>query len=101
MKLKPEGCKLIVEADRVKEKTESGIYLAPKGVESEQMRITKGTIVAIGPAVDLLFDGDRKPAVGDRIMFARYGGMNLSLDDDDRDYRVLNDEDVLCLIEDK
>lgn len=98
MILQPEGSKLLVKPDSVKEKTKGGIYLPEQAKQSEEYNTNKGIILAIGPTVDLLFKKDRKAKVGDRIIFARYGGLIIK-EDGQEDLRILNDEDVVCLIE--
>lgn len=99
MELKPEGCKILVVPDKVEEKTKGGIYLPVQSRESEQNRMLKGTIKAIGPTAVIQFGKDRHAKVGDRIIFARYGGFVVRNDEGEELYRVLNDEDVICLIE--
>lgn len=98
---RPEGCKVLVEADKVEERTSGGLYIPQTSQESQQTRVTQGTVLAIGPGVDAYFkredDAPKSPLkVGDRVIFAKYGGFNL--DDKEHDYRIINDEDVVALI---
>ena len=103
MNYKPEGCKILVDADKAEETTKGGLII-PKTVQaSEQVRITQGTVVAIGPTAVANFRGagdeDQPLKVGDRILFAKYGGFYLNIDRD-HDYRFINDEDVIARIDD-
>jgi len=97
MRLRPEGVKVLVLPKKVEEKTEGGIWRPEVVKEAEQVAATEGTIVAIGPAAALEFyDGPAK--VGDRIMYAKYGGAQVKFED--ANYRIINDEDVLLRIDD-
>ena len=95
MKIEPEGVKVLVEPDKVQEKTEGGIYLAPTTRDDEQRGSTKGIIVEIGPAAQLEFNGKQlKP--GDRVAYVRYAGF--SIEGSDRDLVVMNDSDIVARI---
>ena len=105
--LYPEGAKVIVKPDSVEEVTKGGIIL-PETVKSDkQVAVTRGKIIAIGPLADITFcesnDGveKRKAKIGDKIIYARYGGAIITEKKDDgtrKELRILNDEDVVCLI---
>jgi len=90
----PEGCKILVKVEKVKEQTEGGIWKPPTAKDDEQLAATTGEVVAIGPSVDIAFnDGPLK--VGDKIKFAKYGGVLI----DEEDFiRVINDEDILTRV---
>lgn len=93
--LKPEGVKVLVIPEEVKEKTDGGIYLAPEARDREQYAMTKGKVVAIGPDVEACFE-DRNLEIGDVVIFAKYGGAVVK--DDDIEYRVINDEDIMAKV---
>ncbi len=40
-----------------------------------------------------------KPAVGDRVLYARFGGVVIKGPKDGKEYTVLNDKDVIGTIE--
>lgn len=92
---KPEGVKVLVKPERVEEKTKGGIFLPQQSRDSEQTRVTRGEIVAMGPDAAVRFADDRSAQVGDMVVFSKYGGFSL----DDDEYRILNDEDIIALIE--
>jgi chaperonin GroES len=105
--LYPEGSKVIVKPDAYEEITKGGIII-PETVKSErQIAVTRGTIVAIGPNADVTFgsaDGieKREARVGDKVIFARYGGAEVSEKKEDgsrEKLRLLTDEDIVALIE--
>jgi co-chaperonin GroES (HSP10) len=93
----PEGCKLLVKVEKVSEKTEGGIYLAPKGREDEQMGTVRAEVMAIGPRVDIEFESGVLE-LGDIVIFAKYGGNVVEDKRLDGVWRVLNDEDILIRI---
>jgi chaperonin GroES len=90
---KPEGAKVLVRPEQVEKVTAGGIVLPDTSRDSEQTRVTRGEIVAIGPSADIEFESGAAK-VGDKIIFAKYGGFSL---DDDK-YRFVNDEDIVALI---
>jgi len=94
--LQPEGTKVIIKPDVVNEMTDSGRLFLPDTVRyKEQIAVTRGTIEAIGPLADIVFESGEAKA-GDRVVFARYGGYILKWDSED--YRVIHDKDIICLI---
>ena len=96
----PVGWTLIVKIDKVPETTRSGIFV-PQGVrERQQEQAAEGTLVAIGDEAWKKFDDfSFTPDVGDRVMFAKYGGHYFVLDD--QEYRLLNDQDIIGVIKEE
>lgn len=90
MQLKPLGDRVVVKAVAQEEVTASGIVL-PDTVEKEKKE--EGEIVAIG-------DGEKikklNLKVGDKIIFGKYAGDEVELED--TEYKILKDEDVLAVI---
>jgi co-chaperonin GroES (HSP10) len=66
-----------------------------------QAGVDKGTVVAIGPTAYVGFDTECPLKVGDVIAFARYSGKVVTDPDDNEEYVLLNDEDVVCIISKK
>jgi co-chaperonin GroES (HSP10) len=93
--LLPEGVKCLVKPDAVLDKTEGGIILPDSTKEDEKNATTKGTVLAIGPNADVVFE-DGPLDIGDHIIYARYGGV--LIERDDGDVRCINDEDVIAKI---
>ena len=106
--LYPEGAKVLVSPDTEEEITKGGIIIPPTVRDQHQVAITRGTIVAIGPLADIKFSEDltgvakRDARPGDKVIFARYGGAIVTERKEDgtrgEPLRILNDEDVVCLI---
>ena len=94
-KLMPEGVRILLKPDVVKSKTEGGIYLPEQVKEDEQYATVVGTVIAIGPNADVMFE-DGPLDVGDRITWAKFGGV--IVDHDGEKCRVINDEDVIAKV---
>jgi len=89
----PLDLRVLIKLDEVEEFSEGGILLANKTKKDEQMAQVTGTIIAKGEnAFSELYD---KPDVGDRVVIGKYVGW-LTTGDDEKDYRIVNDEDVIA-----
>lgn len=109
--IKVKGHRVLLEPIFPEETTESGIIIATHSEHKRERAATDtGRVVAIGPTAWNAFDkytpdGKRNPAwepwcaKGDLVVFAKYGGKFLKVDD--VDYVVVNDEDIQCVIEEK
>ena len=93
MKLKPLGDRLIVQAIEEDETTASGIFLP----ETAKEKPSRGKVIAVG---DGKWDEDgekRIPldvAVGDEVLYSKYGGTEIKVDGED--LLVLRESDVLA-----
>ncbi len=95
MNLKPLGDRVVVEPSEQEEKTASGIILPETAKEKPQ----EGKVIAAGPG--LLDGGVRQPMdvkVGDRVLFAKYAGSEIKLDNNRR-VIVMRQTDLLAIIE--
>ena len=93
--LKPLSDRVVVEPIEKDEITPGGIALPETAKEEPQ----QGTIVAIGPG---LRDGNGQRikmdvAVGEKVLFARYGGS--SLKHEGKEYLILREDEILAIIE--
>ena len=94
MDLQPLGDRLIVEALEDEETTASGIVLPDTAKEKPQ----RGRVLAVGPGARN-DKGDVVPmdvAVGDEIIFSKYGGTEIKLGADE--VLVLRETDVLAKV---
>lgn len=93
----PAGHRVLLRPDSVEEKTAGGIILASSTRERDQQATMRGEVVAVGENAWKAFD-DGKPwaNVGDRVIYRKYGGEIVK--DGDIEYRVVNDEDILCIV---
>lgn len=94
MNLKPLGDRLVVEPKEKEQTTASGLVLPETAKEKPQ----EGTIVAVGPG-RRDDDGKRLPmdvAVGDVVLYAKYGGTEVKVDG--KKVLILKESDVLAII---
>ncbi len=89
---KPVGNRLVVEPVEGDEQVSSGgIYIPDTAKEKPQ----EGRVVAVGPG-KMTDDGKRVPmeiAVGDMVVYSKYGGTEYK--EGDIEYLVLREDDVL------
>jgi chaperonin GroES len=94
MNLQPLGDRLIVETLEEEETTVSGIVLPDTAKEKPQ----RGRVLSVGPG-SRNEDGDLIPmevAVGDEIIFSKYGGTEIKIGADD--VLILRESDVLAKV---
>jgi len=92
--LKPLGDKVVVELVEAEEKTASGLYLP----DSAKKKPTEGKVIAVGNG-RVLDNGDRNKLTvkaGDRVLFSKYGGNEVSLDGDD--YTILDEDQIYAIL---
>ncbi len=92
--LKPLGDRLVVEPQEQEQKTASGLVLPETAKEKPQ----QGTIIAAGPG-RRDDDGKRVPldvAVGDTVLYAKYGGTEVKIDG--KKVLILKESDVLAIV---
>ena len=95
MKIRPMHDRLVVERIEEQEVRKGGIIIPDTAKEKPQ----EGKVVAAG-AGKVTEEGKRLPLdvkVGDRILFGKYSGSEVKLDD--KDYLILREEDVLAILE--
>lgn len=93
MKLVPLGDRIVVKTVEQQETTRGGIVLPDSAKERSQ----EAEVLAVG-AGRLLDNGERlapQVQVGDRVVFAKYGGTEIKLDGEQ--YIILREADVLAI----
>jgi chaperonin GroES len=95
LSLKPLGDRLVVEPIEQDEKTPSGIILPETAKEKPQ----QGKVLAVGPGArdD---EGERiamDVKVGDKVLYAKYGGTEFKMDG--KKLLILRESDLLAVIE--
>jgi chaperonin GroES len=94
MNLKPLGDRLVVEPREREQTTASGLVLPETAKEKPQ----EGHVIAVGPG-RRDDDGNRIPmdvAVGDIVLYAKYGGTEVKIDD--KKLLILKESDVLAIV---
>ena len=92
VKLQPMGDRLVVKPTQSEEKTKSGIYIPDTAKERSQ----EGKVVAVGPG-KMTDEGKRIPLdvkVGDIIIYAKYGGSEIKLDEEE--LIIMRESDILA-----
>ena len=98
MKIEPEGVKVLIRPKKVEKVTEGGIIVPDSVQDSEKYRKVRGTIVAIGPAVENTVEFEGGPLkVGDEVIYAKHSGVFVQ-DENGEDLRLANDVDILARI---
>ena len=93
MNLKPIGDRVIVQGLEAEQVTASGIVLPDTAKEKPQ----RGRVLAVGDG--RWDDGERIPldvAVGDEIIYSKYGGTEIRVEG--TDYLILRESDVLAKV---
>lgn len=94
MKLRPLHDRLLVERVEEAETKKGGIIIPDSAKEKPQ----EGTVVAVGNG-KRNEKGEIVPLevkVGDRILFGKYGGNDVNVDD--REYLILREDEVLAVL---
>ena len=92
-KLNPIGDRVVVKPEPEEQKTKSGIVLPDSAKEKPQ----EGAVVAVGSG-RILDNGQKVPLevkVGDKIIYSKYGGTEVKIDNED--YIILSERDILAI----
>jgi chaperonin GroES len=91
VKLQPLADRVVVKPVPNEEKTKSGIYIPDTAKEKPQ----EGKVIAVGPG-KMTDEGKRIPMdveVGDIIIYAKYGGSEIKLDEEE--LIIVRESDIL------
>jgi chaperonin GroES len=94
MKIKPLADRVIVKPLEAEEKTKGGLYVPDTAKERPQ----QGEIVAIGPG-RVTDEGKKIPIevkVGDRILYGKYSGTEVTYDG--IEYLIMRESDIFAII---
>jgi chaperonin GroES len=92
-KLQPLADRLVVKPIAKEEVTKGGIFLPDTAKEKPQ----EGEIIAVGPG-RMTDEGKRiamEVKVGDRVIYAKYGGSEIKIDD--VEMIILRESDILAI----
>ncbi len=95
MKIRPLQDRILVERIDEEETSKGGILIPDTAKEKPQ----EGKVVAVGKG-KVLEDGKIQPLdvqKGDRILFAKYGGTEITLEGEER--LILREDDVLGIVQ--
>jgi chaperonin GroES len=88
--IKPLADRVVIEPKEAETKTASGLYIPDTAKEKPQ----QGTVVAAGPGKK---DEEMELKVGDRVLYGKYAGTEVTCDD--KKYLIMKQSDVLAVIE--
>ena len=94
IKVRPLDDRVIVETMEAEETTAGGIVLPDSAQEKPQ----RGKVVAVGPG-RLLDNGERgqlSVAVGDEVIYGKYGGMDIEVNGEE--VKILRESDILAKV---
>ena len=86
MAIKPLGERILVEIKTSEEKTAGGIVIPQAAQEKTQ----EGIVVSVGESADI------KVKAGDIIIYDKYAGTQIKIDD--KDHLIIKNEDVLAVV---
>ena len=95
LKLRPLADRVVIKPLEREEMTKSGIVLPDTAKEKPQ----EGTVEAVGSGRYNERTGERiklDVEVGDRVMYAKYAGSEVKIDE--TDYLILSEKDILAVV---
>jgi chaperonin GroES len=98
----PLDMRVVVKADETETVTPGGIIILDTAKEKKDMQAVNGVLIARGlnawQEAKARSPDMRVPYDGDRVMFTKYGGV-LFKGVDGKEYRIMNDEDIIGMLE--
>ena len=88
--IKPLGSRVLIKKLEAEEKTQGGIILASAAKEKPQV----AEVVAGGPGTK---DEPIEVKVGDKVVFARYGGTDIKYSGEE--YTLMSQSDILAVVD--
>jgi len=95
MKIRPLQDRVIVKRLEAKDVVKGGIIIPDTAKEKPQ----EGEVMAVGPG-KISKEGSLQPMnvkAGDRILFGKYAGTDVKIDDED--YIIMREDDILGILE--
>lgn len=92
--IRPLDDRVVVEVSAAEQMTAGGIVLPDNAKEKPQ----RGRVIAVGPG-KLLESGERgslSVAVGDEVIFGKYGGTEIEVDGEE--VKILRESDILAKV---
>ena len=88
--IKPLGIRVVIKKMEAEEKTQGGLILTSSAKEEPQY----AQVVAVGPGTK---DEPMELKVGDKVVFAKYGGTEIKYDGEK--YTIMYQSDILAIVE--
>ncbi len=94
MKIQPLSDRVVVQAQDADEQTASGLFIPDTAKEKPQ----RGTVLAVGPGrVENGTKIDMTVKEGDTVLYGKYSGTEVSLDNED--FIIMRESDILGIIQ--
>ena len=90
LKLKPLGDRIIIEPNEEDDSKSSGGIIIP---DTAKEKPQKGKIIAVG---DGTTDHKMNVKVGDRVLYGKYSGTELTIED--TDYLIMKESDIFGIV---
>jgi len=87
--IKPLADRVLIEPSAAETQTASGIIIPDTAKEKPQ----RGTVVAVGNGTK---DHEMTVKVGDTVLYGKYAGTELKLDN--KDYLIMKESDILAIV---
>ena len=87
MNVKPLGNRVLIKMKEQEEKTAGGIYIPET---ASQDKTQQGSVVAVGT------DEDINVKVGDEVIYDKYAGTSINIDD--LEHLLLSSDDILAVV---
>jgi len=94
--LEPVEFKILVQLDKVADRTEGGLWIPATLHDQQQMSQAEAILVAVGGNAFEDWEGT-VPKVGDHIYVAKLAGYGVTGIDGEK-YRLMNDKDIAAVI---
>jgi chaperonin GroES len=94
VKIRPLDDRVVVEPIEAEEMTSGGIVLPDTAKEKPQ----RGTVIAVGPGrlLDSGQRGELAVAVGDEVIYGKYGGTDIEINGEE--VKILRESDILAKV---
>lgn len=99
----PLGHRLLVKPEKIEDidpafaaARRAGLIIETDERKREQAAVDRGVVISMGDTAFVDFGGVPWCKVGDKIAYTRYGGKMVKDPEDEQEYIILNDEDVIC-----
>lgn len=100
----PVGHRVLLEVKEAELETEWGFEIV-SDKKLEDAAMTEGVLVAMGDqawkAFGPEFSGKPWAKIGDRVYFSRYSGNVITDPDTEKQYKIMNDEDIIAVVSTK
>ena len=95
--LRPCGHRILVAPENIDE-MQGSLFLPPETRQNMGDAQIFGNVVKIGATAFKDFGGEAWCKEGDRVAFAKYGGFIIQDPESKKEFRLLNDEDIVAIV---